>query len=42
MTEDARTLRSRVAKEFSVLIDDGFMVDDHTIEEIYSEMSKFE
>lgn len=40
MTEDARTLRSRVAKEFSVLIDDGFMVDDHTIEEIYSEMSK--
>lgn len=40
MTEDARTMRSRVAKEFATLIDDGFMVNDHTIHEMYSEMAK--
>ncbi len=40
MSEDARSLRGRVAQEFALLVNAGFMADDHTIDEIYAEMQK--
>tara|TARA_Y100000004_G_scaffold197250_1_gene270649 strand:+ start:133 stop:2568 length:2436 start_codon:yes stop_codon:yes gene_type:complete len=40
MSEDARTLRREVAEAYVKLIESGFTLDDHTIDELYSAMSE--